>query len=69
MEYETYKPEQSGQIAGLFTDVFTASEGAEEGALISSLVLELINNTRHEDIYGFVARDNEQITGSIFSRD
>ena len=66
MEYETYKPEQSRQIAGLFTDVFTASEGAEEGALISSLVLELINNTRHEDIYGFVARDNEQITGSIF---
>jgi len=66
MKFEACKPEQSRQIIELFTDVFTDSEGAAEGALISRLVLELINNTQDEDIYGFVASDNEQVIGSIF---
>jgi len=66
MKFEAYKPEQSRQITELFSDVFTDSEGETEGALISRLVLELMNNTQDEDIYGFVARDNGQITGSIF---
>jgi putative acetyltransferase len=66
MKLSSYKKSDKVQIKGLFENVFSQSEGQAEGALVANLVLDLINSTRDQDIFGFIARENDQVIGSIF---
>ena len=66
MNILSYKDAVKSDIAELFNKVFTASENAEEGSLIANLVREIIDTTNDKDIYGFIAKDEEEIIGAIF---
>lgn len=58
-----------GSIADLFVRTFTASEGADEGALIGKLARELLQTTADEDLCVFSAiADSKVIAAIIFSR-
>ena len=60
---------RTDQIAQLFKDAFTASEGAEEGALIHDLARDLLTSTQDEDIRVFVSEDGGTLCGcAIFTR-
>jgi len=61
-----YSPGNIEEIKQLFTKVFSDSEGQSEGLLIGNLVYDLMISTDAQDIYGFVAIENEEIIGSIF---
>ena len=65
MKLLTYKPSNTEEIKRLFTKVFSDSEGQTEGLLIGNLAYDLMTDTNAQDIYGFVAIENEQIIGSI----
>lgn len=57
------------KIVDFFMATFSASEGAEEGALIGSLAKNLLGLTSDEDLFVFIAEDADTIVGSIvFSR-
>ena len=66
MKFSTYKESDIEEIKQLFLRVFSDSEGREEGSLIGGLVLDLMTSTETQDIYGFIATENDQIVGSIF---
>lgn len=66
MELSTYKARNIEEIKQLFTKVFSDSEGQTEGVLIGSLTYDIMTGTDAEDLYGFVATENQQIIGSIF---
>ena len=66
MKYERLKTNSEEKIKQLFIDVFTASEGSDEGALIGSLVENLQKTTKPEDIFCFVATENNEIVASVF---
>lgn len=61
-----YSPSNIDEIKQLFTKVFSDSEGQSEGLLIGNLVYDLMTGTDVQDLYGFVAIENEKIIGSIF---
>lgn len=61
------------QLIGLFTAVFSAAEGAEEGQRIGTLVQNMITTTAADDLLGFVAESRSdtgtELVGAIlFSR-
>ncbi len=66
MKLSTYKKSDAEEIRHLFSKVFTDSEGQAEGLLIGSLAFDLMKSTDSQDIYGFIATENNQIIGSIF---
>lgn len=66
MKILRHKPSNTEEIKQLFTKVFSDSEGQTEGLLIGNLAYDLMTETNAQDIYGFVAIENEQIIGSIF---
>jgi len=66
MKLSIYSPSKIEEIKQLFTKTFSDSEGEPEGLLIGSFVYDLIAGTDDQDLYGFVATENEQIIGSIF---
>ena len=66
MEFLTFKSSKSEEIKKLFTKVFSDSEGQAEGELIGNLTYDIMTATDAQDLYGFVATENEQIIGSIF---
>ncbi|WP_163134402.1 GNAT family N-acetyltransferase [Agarivorans sp. Alg241-V36] len=53
-------------VTDLFEQVFSDSEGAEEGKVIGDLVTNIISSTPEQDLIGFVASSNEQVVGCIF---
>lgn len=56
-------------IIDLFTTTFTASEGADEGALIGGLVRDLFTKTPEPDIHVFRADDGDHPVGAaVFTR-
>lgn len=65
MKYSLYTATQTNEINALFTKTFSDSEGEQEGQLIGQLVDDLIGTTKSEDLYVFVATDNEKVIGSI----
>lgn len=65
MRFEACDPGQTEEIRRLFTSVFSDSEGQSEGALIGNLAYELITETDERDLYGFVAIEQDKITGCI----
>lgn len=66
MEYSEDYETHATAIAKLFSDTFTASEGAEEGTLISILVRRLIEETPTEDLRAFTAWEKGELLGGIF---
>ena len=66
MKYHLLKTGLNKEIKQLFTDVFTDAEGAGEGILIGNLVEKLQKTTKPENIFCFVAIDNNEIIASIF---
>ncbi|MCP3662227.1 MAG: N-acetyltransferase [Gammaproteobacteria bacterium] len=65
MKLSTYNKSDIEKIKQLFTKVFSDSEGQAEGLLIGGLVYDLVKSTDSQDIYGFVAIENNQIIGTI----
>jgi putative acetyltransferase len=61
-----YSPDQTEEIKNLFTEAFSDSEGQSEGILVGNLAYELMTETDKEDLYGFVAVENERIIGCVF---
>ncbi len=66
MNLSEYKFSDIEEIEKLFIKVFSDSEGESEGFLIGKLTHDLMSTTAPGDLYGFVARENGQIIGSIF---
>jgi len=66
MQLSTYSSNNIEEIKQLFTKVFSDSEGQPEGVLIGNLVYDLMTGTDAQNLYGFVATENEKIIGSIF---
>ncbi|RDC74518.1 N-acetyltransferase [Rhodovulum sp. 12E13] len=57
------------EIVDLFATTFTASEGAEEGALIGRLVRDLLDRTPPDELRVFTASDEGALAGAvIFTR-
>jgi len=66
MQISTYSSNNIEEIKQLFTKVFSDSEGRSEGLLIGNLAYDLMTGTDVQNLYGFVATENEKIIGSIF---
>ena len=66
MKLSTYNPGNADEIEQLFVKTFSDSEGQSEGELIGSLVRDFMDSTDANDLYCFIATENEQIIGSIF---
>ncbi|WP_210092440.1 N-acetyltransferase [Ruegeria sp. HKCCSP346] len=69
MDFSTGLTRDPSEIIRLFADVFSASEGPEEGAAIGAFVRELLNTTPPEDILVCTALQDHELLGcAIFSR-
>lgn len=66
MEYSTAHPNDAAEIERLFIKTFSDSEGQTEGEMIGHLTRDFMSDTPKGDLYCFVAREDEQIVGSIF---
>ncbi|MCA9197411.1 MAG: N-acetyltransferase [Planctomycetales bacterium] len=66
MHFRPVKPSESNAIQQLFVDVFSSSEGEQEGLVLGSFVKRLIETTDHADLFGFVADDGQQVVGAVF---
>jgi predicted N-acetyltransferase YhbS len=53
------------EVEQLFASTFSDSEGEAEGRTVGALAGELLRCTPHSDLYGFVARDHDELIGSI----
>lgn len=65
MDYSLFDPRQAQEAVTLFTNVFSESEGKNEGSLVGNLVSELIA-TNSNDRVGFVVTDQDKIVACIF---
>ena len=65
MKLLAFKSSDIEDIKQLFTKVFSDAEGRSEGVLIGNLTYDIMTSTDDQDLYGFVAIENEQIIGSI----
>jgi predicted N-acetyltransferase YhbS len=65
MEFSTGFKGREQEIIDLFSATFTASEGAEEGALIGYLVRNLLGGTAEEDLFVFTAEKAGVIVGGV----
>lgn len=69
MDFSTGLTRNPSEIIRLFEDVFSASEGPEEGAAIGAFVSELVNGTPPEDVLVCMAYQDHELLGcAIFSR-
>ena len=66
MQFSIFSPSNAQEVIGLFTAVFSSSEGEEEGESVGSLVSNLIGKTEPQGLVGCVAIDNCSIVGCIF---
>jgi len=66
LRFEKYTSMYADKVKTIFTNVFTLSEWAEEGALIGELVYKMQQTTPEEDFLGFIAVDQDQLIGCIF---
>lgn len=66
MNYQTLDKTKKKEIAGLFTSVFTSSEGEKEGALIGNLSSELASSIDNKETICFGIYENESLIASIF---
>lgn len=65
MHYSRYQSKQVKELKQVFFQTFTDSEGEAEGTVVSDLAYDLMTTTNDEDLFIFVATDNEKIAGCI----
>jgi len=65
MKFELGAQGREAELVGVFEDTFTASEGAEEGALVGDLARGLLSHTDAQDLRVVVALDESDVAGSI----
>ena len=65
MELLEFKSSNIEDIKHLFTKAFSDVEGQAEGELIGNLSYEIMTGTDTQDLYGFIAIENNKIIGSI----
>jgi len=65
MNFRHYTPSESRSIEVLFSSVFEESEGESEGLLIGELAKNLLSTTAPEDLFVFVAVEDDEILGAI----
>ncbi len=66
MQLSAYSPCDADEIERLFIATFSESESEDEGERVGRLAKDLISKTDPNDLYGFVARKDKQIIGSLF---
>ena len=66
MNYQILDKSKQKEVTGLFTSVFTLSEGESEGVLIGNLSSELASSIDNEETICFGVYENESLIGSIF---
>ena len=66
MKISIYTPTHADEIEQLFIKTFSDSEGRSEGEVIGRLVRDFMDNTNANNLYCFIATENEKIIGSIF---
>ena len=66
MDISTDYTAHPAEIAELFKVTFTASEGADEGTMVSDLARRLMADTTAHDLCGFLAREGDALVGAIF---
>jgi predicted N-acetyltransferase YhbS len=65
MQFPTGHTGRATEIAALFRETFTASEGADEGALIGALAQRLMDETPTGDLHVFAAEEDGALLGAI----
>lgn len=69
MQIQSRAAHRADDISALFTEVFSASEGPEEGRLVGTLAASLIADTPADDLAVFAAVEGDTILGAVlFSR-
>ena len=69
MRFAKVLADRRAELSELFKSVFTASEGAEEGAMIGALAYNLLCDTPGSDVSAFTADQGDSCLGCIiFSR-
>jgi len=66
MKLSTYCESDREEIEALFTRTFSDSEGQSEGKLIGQLAHDLMIGCETNEMFGFIAAEQEQIVGCIF---
>ncbi|MBY6213091.1 N-acetyltransferase [Microbulbifer agarilyticus] len=66
MKFLLFTPTATDEVVALFTRVFSASEGVDEGRSIGHLVSSLIATTPADALIGCVAKEGERTVGAIF---
>ena len=66
MQYSPAHHNDAAEIERLFIKTFSDSEGQAEGKMIGRLTRDFMSGTPADDLYCFVARENEKIVGCIF---
>jgi len=66
MTLSLFDSSQSKDVIALYTNVFSNSEGEQEGRVIGDLVSNLITTTKPQDLIGFVAGSDKGLIGCIF---
>ncbi|KEO51847.1 hypothetical protein TP2_10235 [Thioclava pacifica DSM 10166] len=69
MIFQTGRGVDDNAFVTLFEQVFTASEGTEEGRLLGDLVRAILDTTSQDDLHVFCALDGRELVGAVcFSR-
>ena len=66
IELREFQEADSAAVQQLYRRVFENAEGEEEGRLVSRLANDLIDTTDDEDVFGFVAAEEQTVVGAIF---
>ena len=66
MKYRILDKSKQKEVSGLFTSVFSSSEGEKEGTLLGNLSSELASNIDNKERICFGVYENESLIGSIF---
>lgn len=66
IEFSLFNPSSSVEVVELYLNVFSTSEGVNEGRSVATLVSNLINTTNENDLIGFVSKQDDKIVGCIF---
>jgi len=66
MEYLSFDNSNRLEVRRLFSQTFSDSEGESEGALIETLVSNLMDECDSEATFGFFASDSGALVGGIF---
>jgi len=66
LDFRSGYEEREQDLVDLFTETFTASEGADEGRAIGDFVRDLIETTPTHDLFVWSAYQGDILVGSIF---